>query len=274
MVVAAVLVVYDNNASENLLVSAADVCRSNTLKVPALVNHRSRTLTIAHRGASFSLPENSLAAFRLALELGADYIQPDLLATKDGELVAIHTADLNRTTNVAEIFPGRTWYSPWVEREAYWVFNFTLEEIRQLHVTQNLEDSRAKMYDKMFRVPTLDEILRVLNKWNTEDLPDITGDDNDNEDLEGYRPTKLELKQAGLVIELKDVEWEKEEADDDMLVLLMQHFDKFSDLWKPLQQCYRDIPSDEYKVPPLVLQVCIFPKYLIVMVMIMLWIVS
>jgi len=229
-------------------------CRSNTLKVSALVNHRPKALTIAHRGASSHLPEHTLPAYRLALELGADYIQPDLLATQDGKLVAIHTADLATTTNVEDVFPDRLWYSPWVKEEGYWVFNFTLNEIKQLRVTQNLEDARAIMYDMLFQVPTLEEILRILNKWNMDDLPAIIGYNGTINNRGGNSPTQLELAQAGLYMELKDVAWLNDEAGIDMVGLLFDHFDRYSDLWEPLQQCYSDIPYDQYRVPPLVIQ--------------------
>src|SRR4051794_28236165 len=66
-----------------------------------------RPLLIAHRGASGYAPEHTLAAYRLAIEQGADFIEQDLQITKDGALVCIHDADLARTTNAAEIFPDR-----------------------------------------------------------------------------------------------------------------------------------------------------------------------
>mmetsp|Transcript_12149 Transcript_12149/g.26589 ORF Transcript_12149/g.26589 Transcript_12149/m.26589 type:complete len:178 (-) Transcript_12149:1735-2268(-) len=66
-----------------------------------------RPLVIGHRGSSYNLPEHTLASYRLALELGADYIEPDLVPTSDGVLVACHSIDLNITTNVAEVFPDR-----------------------------------------------------------------------------------------------------------------------------------------------------------------------
>ncbi|KAL7527393.1 hypothetical protein ACHAXR_001935, partial [Thalassiosira sp. AJA248-18] len=57
-------------------------------------------LVLGHRGASFHIPEHTLPAYRLAFELGADYIEPDLVPCKDGTLIALHSVDLNVTTNV------------------------------------------------------------------------------------------------------------------------------------------------------------------------------
>jgi glycerophosphoryl diester phosphodiesterase len=66
-----------------------------------------RPLLIAHRGASGYAPEHTLAAYRIAIEQGADFVEQDLQLTKDSVLVCIHDADLARTTNVAEVFPDR-----------------------------------------------------------------------------------------------------------------------------------------------------------------------
>ncbi len=82
-----------------------------------------KTLNIAHRGARSLAPENTLAAARKALEIGADWWELDVAMTKDGELVVLHDDTLERTSNVAAIFPGRQ-QTP--------VYEFTLAELRQL----------------------------------------------------------------------------------------------------------------------------------------------
>ena len=64
-------------------------------------------ILIAHRGASAYAPEHTLAAYRLAIEQGADYVEQDLGVTRDGVLVCLHDDSLERTTNVRKIFPGR-----------------------------------------------------------------------------------------------------------------------------------------------------------------------
>src|SRR5215813_5526193 len=62
---------------------------------------------IAHRGASAYVPEHTLEAYRLALKQGADYVEPDLQITRDGVLVCLHDTTLERTTDVARLFPDR-----------------------------------------------------------------------------------------------------------------------------------------------------------------------
>ena len=141
------------------------VCHKHSLIVPTSAKHRSsNTLTIAHRGASYHLPEHTLAAYRLALELGADFIEPDLVVTSDAVLIALHTIDLNVTTDVVAKF-GAThepWYSPSAQRKGYWTFNFTWDEISQLTVQQRLPASRTTLYDGMFGVASLEQILDIL----------------------------------------------------------------------------------------------------------------
>src|SRR5918993_53719 len=67
----------------------------------------SRKLSVAHRGASAYAPEHTLAAYRLAIEQGADFVEQDLAVTKDGVLICLHDASLERTTDVEELFPDR-----------------------------------------------------------------------------------------------------------------------------------------------------------------------
>lgn len=93
------------------------------------------TFLIAHRGASAYAPEHTMAAYRLAIEQGADYIEPDLGITKDGVLVATHDTYLERTTNVRDLFPGR--YSDVAvdggKISRHWlVEDLTLAEVKQL----------------------------------------------------------------------------------------------------------------------------------------------
>ncbi|MFQ3590887.1 MAG: glycerophosphodiester phosphodiesterase family protein [Chloracidobacterium sp.] len=94
-----------------------------------------KKVNIAHRGASAYAPEHTLAAYRLAIEQGADYVEPDLQVTKDGVLVCLHDATLERTTNVRTVYPdrGRTETGPTGQARQVWpVVDFTLDEIKQL----------------------------------------------------------------------------------------------------------------------------------------------
>ena len=85
--------------------------------------NQNRPLNIAHRGARSLAPENTLAAARKGLEVGADMWELDIQMTADGELIVIHDSTLKRTSNVREVFPSR---KPWLVHE------FTLDEIRLL----------------------------------------------------------------------------------------------------------------------------------------------
>jgi glycerophosphoryl diester phosphodiesterase len=78
---------------------------------------------IGHRGSGAMAPENTLASVRLALRQGADYVENDIMRTKDGKLVITHDLSLARTTDVEQVFPDRT---------SYQVADYTLAEIKQL----------------------------------------------------------------------------------------------------------------------------------------------
>ena len=84
---------------------------------------QARKQLIAHRGASGYAPEHTAAAYRLAMEQHAEFVEPDLAVTKDGVLICLHDDALKRTTNAAEMFPQR---DPWLAND------FTLEEIKRL----------------------------------------------------------------------------------------------------------------------------------------------
>lgn len=141
---------------------------STKVPIELSATRRPGLTTIAHRGSSFSLPEHSIPAYRLALELGADYIEPDLVSTKDGKLVAVHNIDLNSTTNVAQLFPerGRQIESKGVVQSGYFVFDFTFEEVQSLTVKQRL-DGRSDSFDGLFSIPSLSDIVDLLYEWNT-----------------------------------------------------------------------------------------------------------
>ncbi|NJP95249.1 glycerophosphodiester phosphodiesterase [Nonomuraea sp. FMUSA5-5] len=106
-------------------------------------------INVAHRGASAYAPENTIAAFDLAAEQGADLFELDVQETKDHELVLMHDTTLSRTTNAEQVFPGM---SPWN------VGDLTLDQIREL-------DAGSWVSDKYEgeRVPTLGEVLREMS---------------------------------------------------------------------------------------------------------------
>lgn len=117
-----------------------------------------RPLLVAHRGASAYAPEHTTAAYRLAIEQGADLIEPDLQLTRDGVLIALHDETLERTTNVEAVFPDRfrEVETPKGAVKRWPVADFTLEEVRQLDAGSWF---RADFEGE--RIPTLDEVIEI-----------------------------------------------------------------------------------------------------------------
>jgi len=107
-----------------------------------------RIINTAHRGAMGYAPENTLAAFRLGVELGSDLIEADVQRSKDGVLVLMHDTTLSRTTDVEQVFPDR---APWL------VSDFTYEEIQQLDAGSWFSEEYAGE-----PVPTLAEMVRLV----------------------------------------------------------------------------------------------------------------
>jgi glycerophosphoryl diester phosphodiesterase len=124
-------------------------------------------LVIAHRGASGYRPEHTLAGYELAARMGADYLEPDLVSTADGVLVARHEPMIGGTTDVAahpEFADRRTQrVVDGVTVEDWFADDFTLAELRTLRAVERLPALRQgnTVYDGLFTVPTLDEILAL-----------------------------------------------------------------------------------------------------------------
>jgi glycerophosphoryl diester phosphodiesterase len=124
-------------------------------------------IIIAHRGASGERPEHTIASYQLAIEQGADYIEPDLVLTKDGVLVARHENEISETTDVgsrAEFAAHRT--TKVIDGETYngwFTEDFTLAELKMLRARERLPQLRAAnmVFDGQFAVPTFDEILAL-----------------------------------------------------------------------------------------------------------------
>ncbi|WP_287279216.1 MULTISPECIES: glycerophosphodiester phosphodiesterase family protein [unclassified Okeania] len=127
-------------------------------------------LVIAHRGASGDLPEHTLAAYEAAIAAGADFIEPDLVTTSDGVLIARHEPLLDDTTNVSEVFgPERqsTKILDGEETTGYFAEDFTLEEIKQLRAVQS-RDYRDLNFDGLFEIPTLEEVIELVQRVEAE----------------------------------------------------------------------------------------------------------
>ncbi|MFT3907299.1 MAG: glycerophosphodiester phosphodiesterase [Steroidobacteraceae bacterium] len=124
-------------------------------------------LVIGHRGAPGYLPEHTLASYQLAIDLGADYIETDLVSTRDGVLVARHEPNLINTTDVSRhpefAARRRTVQIDGVAEEGFFASDFTLAEIRTLRAVQAFAD-RDHSFDGRFRIATLDEILLFVKQ--------------------------------------------------------------------------------------------------------------
>jgi glycerophosphoryl diester phosphodiesterase len=129
--------------------------------------HAVEPMVIAHRGASAYRPEHTLAAYRLAIQMGAEYIEPDLVSTKDGFLVARHENEISGTTDVAnrpEFADRRTTKTIDGRVVTGWFTeDFTLAELRRLRAVERLPDVRPDntRYDGQFQVPTFEEVLEL-----------------------------------------------------------------------------------------------------------------
>jgi glycerophosphoryl diester phosphodiesterase len=126
-------------------------------------------LVIGHRGASGFLPEHTIESYKLAIEQGADFIEPDLVMTKDGVLIARHEPMLDGTTNVATVFPASRKSTRMLDGEsttAYFANDFTLAEIKTLGAVQ-ARAGRPAQFNGLYKVPTLDEVIALAKAEGT-----------------------------------------------------------------------------------------------------------
>ncbi|MEH6790292.1 glycerophosphodiester phosphodiesterase [Parasphingorhabdus sp.] len=127
-------------------------------------------IIIAHRGASGERPEHTLAAYALAIEQGADFIEPDLVLTRDGVLVARHENEISETTDVAdrsEYADRKTVKTIDGQRyEGWFTEDFTLAELKTLRARERLPQLRAgnAKYDGQYEIPTFEEVLQLLQR--------------------------------------------------------------------------------------------------------------
>lgn len=122
-------------------------------------------IVIGHRGACGYRPEHTLASYELAIEMGADFIEPDLVSTKDGVLVARHENEISGTTDVAEKFPARktTKTIDGQKVEGWFTEDFTLAELKTLRAKERLE-FRDHSHDGKYEVPTFQEVIDLAKK--------------------------------------------------------------------------------------------------------------
>jgi glycerophosphoryl diester phosphodiesterase len=146
----------------------------NTNSNPNMDKKMQKPIIIAHRGASGYRPEHTIEAYELAIEQDCDFIEPDLVITKDGHLICRHENDISHTTNVAQkpefanrkitkIIDGETHFG-WFSED------FTLAEIKTLRAIERLADLRPQnvQYNGQFEIPTFQEVLELREKKSKE----------------------------------------------------------------------------------------------------------
>lgn len=141
-----------------LLTSCASSYRSNK-----------KITVIAHRGASGYLPEHTLESATLAHSFNVDFIEPDLVLTKDNQLILMHDIYLDTTTNVSDLYPSKK-----RKDGRYYAIDFTLKQIKRLSVHERIKLSSRKRYfegrfplgKSSFKVPTFIEFLELIKGLN------------------------------------------------------------------------------------------------------------
>ncbi|NBR07711.1 MAG: glycerophosphodiester phosphodiesterase [Planctomycetes bacterium] len=157
-------------------------------------------IIIAHRGASGYLPEHTLEAAAMAHAMGADYIEPDVVLSKDGIPVVLHDIHLDTVTNVARVFPDRKRTDG-----RYYALDFTVKELKQLEVTERFSPktgkaiypSRFPISQSSFQIPTMEEEIQLVQGLN-----------------------KSTRKNVGIYPEIKAPSWHKKQGFDSSKAIL------------------------------------------------------
>lgn len=136
------------------------------------VSNASRPLVIAHRGASGYLPEHTLEAKVAAMTVGSDFIEQDVVLTKDNVPIVLHDIYLDEVSDVATKFTSR--FRMHKGEKRYYAIDFTLEEIKSLQVTERFDhktkdtqifENRFPLWQSTFKVPTLEEEIQLIKGY-------------------------------------------------------------------------------------------------------------
>ena len=133
------------------------------------VAHDPQVVAIGHRGACGYRPEHTIASYELAIEMGADYIEPDLVMTKDGVLMVRHENEIGGTTDVSLKFPERktTKIVDGAKIDGWFIEDFSFREMKTLKAIERLA-SRDHSYDGKFDIPTFEEVLALARRRSRE----------------------------------------------------------------------------------------------------------
>jgi glycerophosphoryl diester phosphodiesterase len=156
------------DGSSSLILKGVDV---DTVSVADFISTARRPLIIGHRGEAGLRPEHTLESYRQAIADGADFVEPDLVLTKDGVLIARHEPNITDTTNVADhpefadrkrtVAKGNAVTIDGTVEEGWFAFDFTLAEIKTLRAKERLP-FRDHQFDGLYEVPTLQEIINFV----------------------------------------------------------------------------------------------------------------
>ncbi|QDZ06308.1 glycerophosphodiester phosphodiesterase [Sphingomonas panacisoli] len=173
-------------------------------------------IVIGHRGASGERPEHTLASYELAIDEGADFIEPDLVLTKDNVFVARHENDITGTTDVADHpeFAGRktTKTIDGVAHTGWFTEDFTLAELKTLRAKERLPQLRPDnaKYDGLYTIPTLAEVI-ALAKKRSQELGRTIGIYPETKHPTYFASIGLPMEKH-LVAELKAAGWDSADA--------------------------------------------------------------
>lgn len=126
-----------------------------------------KILVIGHRGASALRPEHTLASYQKAIDDGADFIEPDLVSTKDGVLIARHENEIGGTTNIATLaeFSSRKTSKTidGTKMEGWFTEDFSLDELKQVKARERIPETRPSntQYNDLYSIPTLEQIIEL-----------------------------------------------------------------------------------------------------------------
>lgn len=179
---------------------------------------KDKPITIAHRGASGHLPEHTLAAAILAYNQGADYIEQDLVMTKDNVLIVLHDIHLDTTTNVKDLFPQRA-----RDDGRYYAIDFTLHEIRQLSVHERRNLAGKTVFPQRysgkasFKIATFQEQIETIALLN-----------------------KIYQNDVGLYPEIKVPAWHKKQGKDiaSAILTVLREYDLDTPTARVFVQCF------------------------------------
>ena len=145
---------------------------------PANDDRRRDPIVIGHRGASGYRPEHTLAAYKLAIDMGVEYIEPDLVSTKDGELVARHENEISATTDVEDHteFADRMTTKTIDGREVtgWFTEDFTLTELKTLRAEERIPEIRPnnETFNGLYEIPTLQEVIDLAQQEDVGIYPE------------------------------------------------------------------------------------------------------